>query len=323
MTNKSFHDKIVKLLPSQDLKTAVKAQGFTFKERDLLKLIDLYAPTFVDKLKLFGEAAVFSEKGNIAHAKKLILFNERKYDKFMTPSADEVYEVDIKCDPLDNEGTYIVRTFEDALATIRAFLKYYKDVGARDKEWSSYTVTKKTVGAPSRPKDIWDKIGETGSCTLGKGLKIKSVDAKGLYTEFPCAHYCDRCKHECISTHEIEYPAFLEKYELVAFSTGEYRRTGNGAHSSYTDIEYGINSFGMDKAGYNVGCACVVELDNEYIKQRKADQKDENGYYRVYDSHCHPEFAEIFKPDPSELPKELYEDYLYAVEVLKKIDEER
>lgn len=70
MTYKEFHNKTVKLLPSADVKAAVKAQGHVFGEKDLLKIIDMYSPTFDDKIRLFGEAAdAFSEKKNIEHAK--------------------------------------------------------------------------------------------------------------------------------------------------------------------------------------------------------------------------------------------------------------
>lgn len=242
------------------------------------------------------------------------------YEKFMTPSAYEVYEVDIKCDPLDNEETYIVRTFEDALATVRAFLKYYKSVGARDRAWSRHTVTKKTVGAPRRPRDLYDKLGITGECTLGKGLKIKDIYARGMNAEFRCKRDCDECGNKCIACHDVAYPVFLDKYELVGFHSGRYVRTGRDLKAGYSDIEYGVNI--TDMREFNAGSPCVVALDNEYIKERKADTKDENGYYPVYDSHDHPDYAELFKPDVDSLPRGVYDDYLYAAKVLKKLDEE-
>ena len=63
----------------------------------------------------------------------------------------------------------------------------------------------------------------------------------------------------------------------------------------------------------------VINLDNEYIKNRKVDYLDENGCYMVYVEYSHPSYADIFKPNLA--GGELYDDYLYAVEELKKIED--
>ncbi|MDE6676489.1 MAG: hypothetical protein K2K12_02090 [Clostridia bacterium] len=314
MGTKSFENKVVALLPSKDLKEAVVRQRFHFSEKDLLKFINDYSHTFDEKLKLLEEAScVFQNKKTALHAKKLLEFHQRNYTAFMTPSEDAVYEIDIKCDPADKEDTFITKTFEDALLLIKAFIANYKCVGARDNEKSVYHIVKKTTCAPKKPSEINKTVGELGDCVLGYRLKLKSLDMRrsGVEFESSCrrADSCEECKNPCISSHEPKYPVFLEKYDLVAFVSDNL--------NDYGKIKYGILGFAMSG---NEGDSYVVNLDNEYIKNRNAHEQDKDGYYEVFLGHCHPSYATLFKPAKEEVPADIYADYLYAVEELKKID---
>lgn len=47
------------------------------------------------------------------------------------------------------------------------------------------------------------------------------------------------------------------------------------------NLSYGILSNDIDEYDCN---SLVIDLDNEYIINRKIEYKDENGYYRVYDA---------------------------------------
>lgn len=316
-----FHDKIVKLLPSKDLKDCVKAEKFTFTEQDLLKFINDYAPCFDEKLALFREAAtVFCDKTAKAHAKKLIAFNEKAYADFMKPDENCVYEITIKCLPDDaDEETLITKTFDDAIFMIKSWLKCFKDVGAKDNRLARYTIDKKTTSLPRYPRDIYkDKVGTVGNCVLGYKFKILNLDSYYLHAnEINCKPLadCEECKTPCVGMHFPRFPHFLKKYDLVAFYGDNQGNAGTGYNA---EINYGIFGLDMEECDNDT---YFIFLDNEYIKDRNVDFTNDKGYYRVFDAHSHPSYAVLFKPDLPSVPKDVYEDYLYAVEGLKKIDE--
>ncbi len=57
--------------------------------------------------------------------------------------------------------------------------------------------------------------------------------------------------------------------------------------------------------------------DNKYIRNRQADFRDENGYYRVYDDHAHPSYFTIIKPAPESVPQSILAAYPSAEEAPK------
>ncbi len=312
--DKKFHDKIMRLLPSKDLFNCVKAEKFIFGEEDLLKFINDYAYDFNKKMQLFKEAeSVFCDKVAKAHAKKLIAYNQSAYDAFMQADENCVYEIKIKCLPDDaDEETLLTRTFDDAIEMIKSWLKCYNDIGAKDNRLSRYTIDKKTVTLPRYPRDIYHgKVGSLGRCVLGYKFNILDLSMYTHYNEIHCKSSvdCEDCKTPCVGNIMPRFPHFLKKYDLVAF------------YDNYLDnptkIYYGILGFDMEKCDND---SYFIFLDSEYIKSRKVDFTDEKGYYRVFEAHCHPSYAELFKPDINDVPKEIYDDYLYAVEGLKKFD---
>lgn len=313
--DKKFHKKVISLLPSKDLIKCVNEQRFIFGEEELLKFINDYAHSFDEKLALFEEAAtVFTDKQAVRHAKKLIDFNRKNFDGFMREDADCVYEITIKCQPDDaDEDTLITKSFPDTVEMIKSWLKCYYDVGAKDNKFARYTVVKKTTTLPKRPSDIYNnKVGTLGKCVLGHRFKILDLDLYKPGNEINCKANadCDECKTPCVGFTSPHFPHFLKKYDLVAFQSNRLLNP--------REISYGILGSDMDEYDDN---SYVIDIDNEYIKDRNIDYKNKDGWYYVYVAHCHPSYAKLFKPDPDSVPKQIYDDYVYAVEGLKRLDD--
>ncbi len=312
--DRKFHNKIISLLPSKDLINCIKTEKFIFGEEELLQFINDYAPDFNQKLELLKEAAiVFCNKEARVHAKKLIAYHENAYAKFMRADENCVYEIKIKCLPDDaDEETLLIKTFQDAIEMIKSWLKCYKDVGARDNKLSRYTIVKKTITMPRYPRDIYrGKVGELGECVLGYRFRILNLSMYMQGNEMHCkGGDCDDCKRPCIDHFMPRFPHFLKKYDLVAYYSDKLNHPNK--------IIYGIFVLDMEECDNDT---YFLHLETEYIKKRKIDFRDEDGFYRVFDAHSHPSYAELFKPDITNVPKEIYEDYLYAVEELKKIDD--
>lgn len=312
--NKAFYKKIINLIPSADMKNYVFANGFQFREKDLLKIILNYAPTFDIKLKLFEEASrLLDDKSMRVLAKKRIAFENRQYNAFMQLNLHTVYQIEIKTDPnAIEEETYLTKTFDEAVILIRDYIKCY-DIKAKERIYARYTIKKKTTNLPNKPSDIYnDKVGTLGQCVLDSRFRIIDLYMYNFGIEVTCKKSvdCEECDR-CINDHmfSIHFPHFLKEFDLVAYYDDLMY---NPKH-----LTYGIFDLDMEE------CDCdshVIALeDNPYIINRNGDFQDENGYYRIYDAHDHPSYFEIIKPDLNDVPQGIIDGYNYAVSILKKI----
>lgn len=314
--NKSFYKKIINLIPSADLKNCVFQNNYQFTEKDLLKFILRCAPTFKKKLELFKEATLVLEDKMLRRlAQKRIDFENKQYDAFMQAGENIVYEIEIKTAPnAADEETYLTKSFDDAVAMIKLFIKCY-DIKAGELTEARYTIKKKTTNLPQSPRDIYnDKVGALGECVLDNKFRIIYLDMYHSGNEVNCkngvdCNECNRCISSWFTTH---YPHFLQHYDLIAYYDDPLYNP--------THLLYGIFDSDMEK--YDFDTHVINILDNRYIQNRNADFIDENGYYRIYDAHSHPDYYEVFKPDLKDVPQKVLDDYNYALPVLKKIEEE-
>lgn len=321
MTYKVFYNKVIAMLPSGDLRAAVKAGGHVFSETDLLKFIDGYAPSFGKKIEFFDLAAeVFADKQTKFHAKKLAEHCRKIYDYFASPSDGVVYVIEIRssCDGGHYLETLVNKTLDDALITLQTCAREHKRY-ISEGEFYKYEIKKHSTACARKYND---NVGEICSCKWDPKLGIVDINAWQLKNEFGVD--CNTCKrkHVCLDSHQVEYPPFLQPYELVAYKTNgftpiEYNEYGTPV--KYTDISYGVLCCDMTRDDNNID-SYVICLDSKCIKERRADEKTDDGYYKIYFDHDHPQYAELYKPSRSDVPDEIYSDYLYAVEELKKID---
>lgn len=314
--DKKFYNKIIKLLPSADLKKCVKEQNFTFGEKELLKFITEYSPTFEIMLSLIKEAEQkFCDKKASVHAKKLYDFKVRMRDEFMRSGGEFIYDIKFLFPNFDggqDDDTYVARNFDDALEYIKFYAKYYCNKDERN--GMRATVSKKSLTVPKRGSDF-DKCraGTVGKCVVDEKLNVIYLDIYSFGYEVPCKNnrpYCNECRR-CVTGIDPHYPHFLKKYDLVAYYEDFLYRPDK--------LTYGVYCMDMEKYD-DESYVCLLE-DNEYVQSRNGDFIDENGYYRIYDEHWHPPLATIIKPSPDTVPEKVYQDYLYAVECLKKLDE--
>lgn len=322
MTYKSFYNKVIAMLPSADLRAAVKNGNHVFSETDLLKFINDYAPSFDKKIELFDLAAkVFSDKDTKYHAKKLAEHCRKAYDYFATPSDDAVYVIQSRSsfDGGRYVETLVNKTLDDALVTLQTCARRDKR-DMSEGEFYKYEIKKHSTACVRKYNDT--NVGEICSCKWDPKLGIVSIDNWGMKNEFGVD--CNTCKrkHVCLDSHEVKYPAFLQPYDLVAYKTDgfipiEYNKYGTAIR--HTDIAYGVLCCDMTRDDNNIS-SYVIALDSKYVKERRADEKTDDGDYKIYFDHDHPQYAALYKPNRDEVPDSIYADYLYAVDELKKID---
>lgn len=307
--DKKFYNKIIKLIPSNTLKDFLKGSKFEFKEKDLLAIIDDYSRNYEEKLALLREAAnCIEDKAVALHAKKLIELHTKHYDDFMQPNDDCAYEIVIIDNDFSHQGRFITKTFEDAITLIKNYKKYYgDDYVTKEKTYTAidgyYKIFKCTTIAPKKPSDFSNKVGQIGVCLLAKNLQILDVDMYnyGVEDAYRCKRNCDDCKNKCIMLHCPKFPAFLEQYQLVAFK--------------WDKIIYGIMPFEMEDGDNDT---YIIDLeDNDFIVNREKLKGLDD--YRIFDAHMHPSFFELYIPNRQDVLDKIYENYLYAVKVLKEL----
>lgn len=323
MTYKAFYNKIINLIPSGDLRAAVKTGKHVFSDSDLLEFINNYAPSFSRKIELFDLAAeIFTDKQASFHARKLAEHCRKTYDYLAAPSDDAVYVIEIRCscDGGHCVETLVNKTLDDALATLQTCARRDKR-DLLDGEFYTYEIKKHSTACVKKNKDF-DNCGEICSCNWDPKLGITEIYAWRLKNEFGVD--CNTCKrkHVCLDSHEVKYPPFLQPYDLVAYKTCRFipcAYNKYGTPIAHTDIAYGVLCCDMTRDD-NDRLAYVVALDSKYVKERRGDETTEEGYHLIHFDHDHPPYAELYKPSVSELPDGVYDDYLYAVDELKKID---
>lgn len=305
---KEFCNKVIRLIPSLSLKDYVLKTGYKFNEKELLKIILEYSPTFAKRLEFFEAAShVFSDREMCALAKKRLKYDRNQYNAFMQSDSNCVYEVEMIFYPgAPKEDTYILTTFEDVVTLVNHFVKYY-NVKACKRRSARYIVRKKTTLAPLKPSDLDLKIGTLGICILDEHFDIVMLhmyNARGSEVACKRGAMCSDCQR-CIDMTEPHFPHFIKKYDLVAFY--------DNLILDPSHITYGIFCGDMEKDDYPY----VILLDSEYITQRNIYCRGDNGYYCVYIDHSHPLYFEIYKPSVEDVPKNILDDYYYAAENLR------
>lgn len=323
MIENKIKNEIISLIPSITLKEVIISENHQFSDEDLLKIITDYAENYQQKIDYYKYVRNNStNKKSIIWANILIKYQENMLDEFKKESQDSIYDISIKCNPNDYEEKFYSYKFDDAITIIKAFLEYYKDCNAVDNINSKYTIVKRKIHVPKKASEI-EKNDELGICDLGYKLKIKKVDMYNIQNEIRAncksENDCDICEERCMDNYIINYPLYLEKYDLVKYIPPWKEYNISDRIASYKlendkNYIYGVMSFDMNHNDE----ACILLLDSPYVKNRNIEEKDEFGCYPFYMSHDHVRYELITKVDVNSIDDEFKKDYEYVLAFLKK-----
>lgn len=246
-------EEIISLIPSEDLKKKIKETNHTFRENELLQIIEKYAEPRDLRLDMMRRFSEIASPQISALAKEYIRYEEAMLSAFVEGRKSIVYELEIKEDPEAYEERYLCDSYNSALLTIDKFFRRYSF--AKENESTVYTISKRYVLSE---EDVFDED-KLAECTLGPGKVIRrlwseEVSTGGCKVDNPCSE-CDQiCRHRC---DEVKYPNIAENFTLVKYKgdKGEWRFAVNLDHpdmdNSLLEELYALNLDSRDIAAHN------------------------------------------------------------------------
>lgn len=284
-------EKIIELLPSEDLKVQIKETNHRFEEKELLQIIYDYAPTFDKKQELLYQFANISSVDISAQAQAYAKYDQDVFENFTKESGGFVYELHIKENPNCEKVSYICSSYEAALACIDRYYEEYADYGFKETNKTRYQIVKRKIFSENQglEKDI------NAELVLGENktvLKIWSYDDINCNSETLCSDCEEICPSRVIN---INYPIFAQNHDIIKYLDDEGQ------------TRLAVNIWDS-KWGKTASHYFVIPLDADIF--RSLDYDD----YSFYHNHISLPLATIGKPE--ELDAATRRDYCDFIKFL-------
>lgn len=272
MNNLTLINKIIKLIPSETIKKAVKETKHCFSDIELVQIIIEFAPSWEQMIFLLEEMKKYTNDTKVRkYVSQYINIEKKQYKLLVTQEEGYIYEVvmDIRSDE-----RYLVPDFESAFITIESYLKHYKKYIEKN-EYSRINIIKRKVSKRMNSREI-DNKDQPVSCVLNEKKQINRIYS-----------YLNTVDLEKIGIeiNEIRYPNVFNAGDLVYVDIHKHPDLEPlGYYNYYDQIDntrmYGINSFDNNREFEGqVDVCCFLELSSEYVIYKKIEI-DEEGYCR-------------------------------------------
>lgn len=310
MNNIKLENKIISLIPSKTIKDEVERIKHKFSDIELVQIVTEFTPTWEEMIELLLEIKNYITDNKIKkYIHEFIKIEKKQYQMLVT--SEEGYIYDVIMDPDMKNETYLVPDFESAFTTIGSFLKHYKKYTKKN-EYSIINIDKRKISKRISSREI-DKNEKPVSCTVNSKRQIKRI-----YSNLSSVNL----EKIGIELNGIKYPDIFKSGDLVYIDILKYPDLEPWRYFNYyyridNNRMYGINSFSNYQDIEEIEC-CFLELSSEYVKYKKIEL-DNRGYCDYLSCHSHYDFGYIEKADLENIPAEIKEDYLYAVNELIKL----
>lgn len=294
-------NKIIELLPSNDLKAEIRRTDYKFSDGQLLQIIYKYAPTFDERISLMERFAEQAEP-NIAQLARFFIADQKELLKqFQENDGSFIYELNIKKNPDSYCEKYICASFEAALRCIDGYYEHYSPY-VKETEQTIYRVVKRKIF------DINIEFDEDyyAECNLRAGKVIVSVRDNKRYGDCGFDNSCTDCDQICVwRQDQLTFPCFVKHLDIVRYKS-TYTMDGFGLKDYFAVCLFPEN-YCVDECDLY-----GIKLDSYAITQRKFDE--------IHNCHCHPELPRSEVVSPESLDKEMRENYFAFVEYAKTHD---
>ncbi len=272
--NKEIHDKIVNLIPSESLKTAIKETHFEFPEIALFRIIDACAPNIEKRIEYY-EFLRDNLCGEMAEYVEVCIKYERALlEEFVNNTKNIVFEVSVR----DYER-YIFKDFETAVE----FTKHYHTIEHAVPVKIYHIAKKKLRGIDDITPNYLE---DADLCTVIDG-KIRDIWCETIEYEHYIYKNKDVRKYRWHWNEEEEFPKYIALGDVIKYP------------DRYGNTKYAIVLIAPEEDFDRVKC---VKLDSPAVRYRAFDKH--------FHAHDHPSPYYVEKADVSELDDKMREDYL-------------
>ena len=276
-----LYNQVLDLIPSKDLKQAIKKNHTVFKPIELAEIIERYAKSFDQRIMMFEELKdCIDDCAVIEFIERQVQYHLDSRARFISEDDGSVFELLIKETPDGYEERYLCTSFEAAIRYIPLFFQEYECAPNAD---TYYEIKKrKIIGELEAFQE--DCI---ASCYLNNNAEPLTYDACDIERNH-CDGRCFDCNQTCFYNIEIGFPVFLDNLALVRYKTGN--KHSYGIH---------LNNITDDDTIY------VLDLANEVMTYK--DYK--NDFY----AHDHIDAPLVEKVDLQDVPDDIrktYETYI-------------
>jgi len=254
----SLHDCIVNLIPSKDLRYAIKEKGYLLSDIALLSTVvhcTLDFASRIEYLRMLESAFVGEIK---AYTTRIIESQLQMREAFLKQESGVVFELHIKETPDAADETYLCSSLDAAMAMIPLF---YREYDSEENDSSRYHIVKRRVFSADKGELFSEDY-------LGDAVFLPNRTMYSVHVDAFCAEDCDYscldCNRYCVHCDRIQYPCFTSHGDVV-----KYREIDGSA-------SYGV-VLQWDDAPTNE--CYVIPLDSEYIRY--------HDFKNAHNSHKH------------------------------------
>ena len=282
MTNE-LYDRILALLPSADLREAIRRTGYRVPDGDLLTIAWRFAPDYDARIALLRELGEGLEGEYKAYVSRILDTQREMLEGFSRQEEGTVYELFVKETPDACDEGNLCRSYEEALRMIPLIYREYPF--CKEGEETRYRVVKRRI-LSDETGFLEDEIGEA---RLLPRKKLYDVELYALdHRPEGCKGGCLSCEFPCVSCHEVLFPTFVRHGEAV-----RYKR----------DPFSGGQVFGIVFDLGETPCADCYVIPLESLPVCYHD------FENIHNAHQHIPAPLVERIEPSALPEKLRADY--------------
>ena len=271
---------ITGLLPSRQLKDAIRAAAHRFTDRELVQIAEQYAPTRKQRVSALEYIAAHSTDTRAKElAERLLSYHRDAMERMLSQEPDTVYVAEIREKPDSYLEHYPCRSFNAAMAVIHGFCEEYAVVLS---DQSTVEIKKYRVLGE---EDDFDDF-ELGEICLNKDLEIASAD----YWPLEENHFFNPDG----TVDFIHFPDVLAPYGPVAFSDFRGRQ------------------YGMQVKAFRES-----EDDDAYVIYLDSESVDAEDLSQFGNAHSHVPIPRIEQIELHRLPEKERSNYLRLESYLK------
>lgn len=294
-----MREKIISLIPSGDLKRKIEETNHVFSDIELLRIVDLYAPSMEERIDMMRHISETSAEDVSALASEYIHYETKLFCDFLADAPGTVYELNIKETPDSYCERYLCASYAKALLYIDDFYKEYERI-AEEGELTSYEITKRRVAS------LNDDFSEDTlfSLTLAPGKVVKRIYSYHDDVDCKSDSFCSECKEICHRRCDgVRYPNFAENFFLLKY------RDHKGREAFAINLQHNEFDYDFIEEFY------ILKLDSPCIKKRGFS------YETIFEAHGHLMLPDATLATEEELSPDMREDYRALVTFLKSLPE--